>query len=88
MISQEMNDKLTLTGPKDPAGKVLRRYWQPAALSDELQVKRPVVPVKLLGEDLVLFRDTSIGTANVSSNQVSPKAPGCTRTSRQKAIRW
>jgi len=58
MISQEMNDKLTLTGPQDPAGKVLRRYWQPAALSDELQVKRPVVPVKLLGEDLVLFRDS------------------------------
>jgi phthalate 4,5-dioxygenase oxygenase subunit len=31
----------------------MRNYWQPAALSDELQGPRPVVPVRLLGEDLV-----------------------------------
>lgn len=58
MISQELNDTLTRTGPGTPAGGVLRRYWQPAALSDELAGKRPVVPVRLLGEDLVLFRDS------------------------------
>ena len=38
---------------------MLRRYWQPAALSDELAGQRPVVPVTLLGERLVLFRDDS-----------------------------
>ncbi|TMM54050.1 aromatic ring-hydroxylating dioxygenase subunit alpha [Sulfitobacter sabulilitoris] len=59
MISQEMNDRLTRTGPGSDAGAVMRRYWQPAALSDELAVPRPVVPVRLLGEDLVLFRDDS-----------------------------
>ncbi|MEM8750320.1 MAG: Rieske 2Fe-2S domain-containing protein [Pseudomonadota bacterium] len=59
MISQELNDTLTRTGPGSDAGTVLRRYWQPAALSDELDVKRPVVPVRLMGEDLVLFRDSS-----------------------------
>jgi len=58
MISQKLNDTLTLTGPGTGAGEVMRRYWQPAALSDELAGKRPVVPVKLLGEDLVLFRDS------------------------------
>lgn len=58
MISQKLNDTLTLTGPGTEAGGVLRRYWQPAALVDELECDRPVVPVKLLGEDLVLFRDT------------------------------
>jgi phthalate 4,5-dioxygenase oxygenase subunit len=58
MISKELNDTLTLTGPDTDAGNVMRRYWQPAALSDELAGERPVVPVKLLGEDLVLFRDT------------------------------
>lgn len=58
MISQEMNDSLTRVGPGTDAGDVLRRYWQPAALLDELQQGRPVVPVRLLGEDLVLFRDT------------------------------
>ena len=35
----------------------MRMYWQPAALVDELQGPRPVRPVNLLGEDLVLFRD-------------------------------
>jgi len=58
MISQELNDSLTRVGRGTDAGEVLRRYWQPAALSDELMTARPVVPVRLLGEDLVLFRDS------------------------------
>ncbi|NNE25175.1 MAG: aromatic ring-hydroxylating dioxygenase subunit alpha [Rhizobiales bacterium] len=59
MLSQQINDELTLTGPDQPAGKLLRRYWMPAALSEELIGKRPVVPVTLIGEKLVLFRDQS-----------------------------
>ena len=57
MISQKLNDTLTLITPGTPAGAVLRSYWQPAALSEELLGERPVVPVRLMGEDLVLFRD-------------------------------
>lgn len=58
MLSQEMNDRLTRIGPGTPAGEVLRRYWQPAALTVELDdAPRPVVPVTLLGERLVLFRN-------------------------------
>ncbi len=57
MISRELNDRLTLTGKGRPAGEVLRRYWQPAALAEELDGGRPVAPVTLLGERLVLFRD-------------------------------
>lgn len=57
MISQEKNDEITLVGARNPAGKVLRQYWMPAALSDELAGSRPVVPVTLMGEKLVLFRD-------------------------------
>ena len=57
MISQSLNDTITRVGPGTEAGAVLRRYWQPAALCDELVGNRPVVPVRLLGEDLVLFRD-------------------------------
>lgn len=59
MISRELNETITRTGPGTDAGDVMRRYWQPAALLDELQGNRPVVPVKLLGEDLVLFRDSA-----------------------------
>jgi nitrite reductase/ring-hydroxylating ferredoxin subunit len=57
MMSPEQNDLITRTGPKDACGKLMRMYWQPAALVDELQGPRPVKPVKLLGENLVLFRD-------------------------------
>jgi len=52
------NDLLTLTGPNAPAGDLLRRYWQPVALREEIKNGVPI-PVKLLGEDLVLFRDES-----------------------------
>jgi phthalate 4,5-dioxygenase len=52
----EDNRKITETGPGTPGGDWMRRYWQPAALSEELRTERPVVPVRLLGEDLVLFR--------------------------------
>src|SRR5215475_11772242 len=57
MMSQEANDLITRVGPKDPCGRLMRMYWQPAALVDELEGPRPVRPVKLLGENLVLFRD-------------------------------
>lgn len=57
MISAERNDLITRVGAHDPAGKLLRQYWQPVALSDELAGERPVRPVRLMGQDLVLFRD-------------------------------
>ena len=57
MISEELNNTLTRSGPGTEVGEVMRRYRQPAALSDELAGNRPVVPVTLLGEKLVLFRD-------------------------------
>src|SRR6185295_2104420 len=53
------NDLITRIGPKTPAGVLMRRYWQPAALVDEFLGNRPVKPVRLLGEDLLMFRDES-----------------------------
>lgn len=57
MMSQEQNDRITRVGPGTPTGALMRRYWQPAALVDELEGPRPIRPVRLLGEDFVLFRD-------------------------------
>jgi phthalate 4,5-dioxygenase oxygenase subunit len=57
MLSAEQNDLVTRIGPGTPAGNLLRRYWQPAALVDELSGNRPVKPVRLLGESLVIFKD-------------------------------
>ena len=59
MMSQQQNDLITLTGPGTACGKLMRMYWQPAALVDELEGERPIKPVTLLGEKLVLFRDES-----------------------------
>lgn len=48
---------LTQTGPGTPAGELLRRYWQPVAIASALPPGAAPQAVKLLGEDLVLFRD-------------------------------
>ena len=56
MISAEQNELMTRTGRGTPAGKLLRSYWQPVALAEELQGERPVKAVRLLGEELVLYR--------------------------------
>lgn len=58
MLTQEQNETLTRVGPGTPMGKLLRRYWHPIAASSELE-KPGTKKVKLLGEDLVLYRDRS-----------------------------
>jgi phthalate 4,5-dioxygenase oxygenase subunit len=57
MLSAEQNDLITRTGPGTAAGRLMRQYWQPAALVDELPSNRPIKPVRLFGEDLVIFKD-------------------------------
>jgi phenylpropionate dioxygenase-like ring-hydroxylating dioxygenase large terminal subunit len=57
MISREENDLLTQTGRGTPCGELIRRYWQPVALSEELPAGGTPLSVRILGEDLVLFRD-------------------------------
>jgi phenylpropionate dioxygenase-like ring-hydroxylating dioxygenase large terminal subunit len=64
MLSAEDNEVLTRVGPGTPMGNLLRRYWIPACLSSEIpEPDGPPARVRLLGEDLVAFRDTegSIG---------------------------
>jgi nitrite reductase/ring-hydroxylating ferredoxin subunit len=56
MITEEENELLTQTGKGTPCGELMRRYWQPAALSEELSADKPL-PVQLFGEELILFRD-------------------------------
>jgi 5,5'-dehydrodivanillate O-demethylase len=54
MLTPEENERLTRVGPGTPAGEMLRRYWWPVACSQTLQTQP--LPVRILGEDLVLFR--------------------------------
>jgi phthalate 4,5-dioxygenase len=57
MLRGELNALLTQTNPGTPAGELLRRYWQPVGLSREVVLGGRPEAVKVLGEDLVLFRD-------------------------------
>ncbi len=57
MITKEENQLLTQVGPGTPAGELLRRYWQPVALSEEMPFGGAPLAVTILGENLVLFRD-------------------------------
>ena len=36
MMNQEQNDLITRIGPNTPCGRLMRNYWQPAALTAEL----------------------------------------------------
>ncbi len=59
MLSQKENEALTRVGPGTPMGELMRRYWIPAAFSHQIaEPDGPPVRVRLMGENLVLFRDT------------------------------
>jgi 5,5'-dehydrodivanillate O-demethylase len=57
VMSREQNERMTRVGAVTPGGEMLRRYWWPIAFTDEIQTKP--FRTRLLGEDLVLFRDGS-----------------------------
>jgi 5,5'-dehydrodivanillate O-demethylase len=56
VLTQAENERFALVGPETPCGKLFRHYWQPIAPKQKLVEKR-VMPVRLYGEDLVLFLD-------------------------------
>jgi phthalate 4,5-dioxygenase oxygenase subunit len=75
-ITKELNERLTRVGPGTPMGEVFRRYWMPAALSEELpEADGPPLRVRLLGEDLVAFRDSSGEVGLVDAYCAHRKAP-------------
>src|SRR5438132_3072796 len=59
VLTQEENEFLTRVGPGTPMGALLRRYWYPVAFAHTLTEEQPTQYVRLLGEDLVLFKDKS-----------------------------
>jgi phenylpropionate dioxygenase-like ring-hydroxylating dioxygenase large terminal subunit len=65
-LKRQDNEKLTRTGPGTAMGRLLRSYWQPTALVSEMPTQRPVKAVRLMGEDLVLFRREDGGWSLVS----------------------
>ncbi|MGW0288487.1 Rieske 2Fe-2S domain-containing protein [Streptomyces tuirus] len=59
MLTPEQNERLVRTDRGTEMGTLLRRYWIPALLAEEIpEPDCPPVRVKLLGENLIAFRDT------------------------------
>jgi phthalate 4,5-dioxygenase oxygenase subunit len=59
MLTREDNELLCRIGPEASMGKMVRRYWLPAAMSSELEADGAPKRVRLMGEDLVGFRDSN-----------------------------
>jgi 5,5'-dehydrodivanillate O-demethylase len=57
MLTTEQNLELTQVGAGTPGGELLRRYWHPIAVTKELTAESPIKRLRVMGEDLVLFRD-------------------------------
>ena len=60
MLSREDNELLCRVGPGTPMGNLLRRFWMPALLEEEIaEPDSAPKRLRLMGEDLVAFRDTN-----------------------------
>ena len=59
MLTKEMNERITRVGAGTPMGELMRRYWHPIAGSVQLNEETPTMEVRLLSEDLVLFRSAA-----------------------------
>ncbi|MQG76779.1 MAG: Rieske 2Fe-2S domain-containing protein, partial [SAR202 cluster bacterium] len=69
MLTTEDNDLLTRVGPGTPMGALLRQFWTPFLPSADLPEKDgPPKRVRLLAEDLVVFRDTNGNVGLVEEN--------------------
>ena len=75
-ITPELNERLTRVGPGTPMGELFRRYWIPACLSEEIPTPdSPQVRVRILGEDLIAYRDSSGAVGLVDAFCPHRKAP-------------
>src|SRR2546428_11596152 len=74
MLSEKQNRALTEVGAGTGMGELLRRYWMPIAAVAELD-DRPTKPVRLMGEDLVLYKDKS-GTYGLLDRHCAHRRPG------------
>src|SRR5712692_2018944 len=67
MLSTAANKRLACVGPGTPGGELMRRYWIPIAPYAQL-LEDAVKPVRILGEDLVLFKNRQGGLGLIGNH--------------------
>jgi 5,5'-dehydrodivanillate O-demethylase len=72
MLTAQENERLTRVGPGTPMGNLLRRYWQPVAGIDEMS-DRWTKRVKILGEELVLFKKRPDIRPGIGAAEAAPQ---------------
>lgn len=60
-MTPEQNNELCKVGPGTPMGELMRRYWQPIAASADVSSREPTKLIRILGEELVLYRNKAGG---------------------------
>src|SRR5207249_1824336 len=68
MLSKEDNELLCRVGPGTLMGDLMRQYWLPFLYSWEVEPDGPPLRVRLLGEDLVVFRDSAGKVGMLAAN--------------------
>ncbi|MEA2639007.1 MAG: hypothetical protein QOF51_401 [Chloroflexota bacterium] len=68
MLSKQDNELITRVGAGTPMGEMMRQYWHPFLLPWELEADGPPQRIRLLGEDLIAFRDTNGQVGLVANN--------------------
>ena len=74
MISREDNERLTQVKAGTSVGDLLRRYWYPIAAVSEL-ARHPTKFIKILGEELVLFKDCLLYTSPSPRDRQKSRMP-------------
>ena len=86
MLDHETNRKLSQVGADTPMGALLRRYWHPVAGAAEME-RQPTMPIRLMGEDLVLYRDLSGGYGLLDRHCCHRRADLCFGFVEDKGLR-
>jgi 5,5'-dehydrodivanillate O-demethylase len=87
VLTPEENDLLSRIGPGTRMGALLRRYWQPIGTTGEMQERR-MKRLRLLGEDLVLHRDSGGGFGLVEQSCPRGRAPASYPVSELGGLLW
>src|SRR3954466_3440591 len=74
-LTREENERLTRVGPGTPAGELFRRYWHPVAIAREVTDQQPTKFIRILSEDLVLFKDKSGNVGLIQDHCAHRRAP-------------